>query len=192
MILPVNENKQATHGHRQNRTRGGLRPSLGQYQAAYETYGKRALRAIAPPLSPLTRGGRTERIEECAFLWKGFDLRGLPSPPVLRPGPHSQLRAARHASGAPPDRSRHAIAPPLATRHRAVVFTQSPRPATSTSPPSAASQLPQGGRGGGGSVLYLPGLSRYFDCFDSILEWDGMSGMEVVFDSLIFLAVLIV
>ena len=42
------------------------------------------------------------------------------------------------------------------------------------------------------SVLYLPGLSRYFDCFDSILEWDGMSGMEVVFDSLILLAVLIV
>ena len=41
-------------------------------------------------------------------------------------------------------------------------------------------------------VIYLPGLSRYFDCFDSILEWDGMSGMEVVFDSLIFLAVLIV
>ena len=36
------------------------------------------------------------------------------------------------------------------------------------------------------SVLYLPGLSRYFDCFDSILEWDGISGMEVVFDSLIF------
>ena len=43
-----------------------------------------------------------------------------------------------------------------------------------------------------GSVLYLPGLSRYFDCFDSILEWDGMSGMEVVFDSLILLAVLMV
>ena len=42
------------------------------------------------------------------------------------------------------------------------------------------------------SVLYLPGLSRDFDCFDFILEWDGMSGMEVVFDSLIFLAVLIV
>ena len=41
------------------------------------------------------------------------------------------------------------------------------------------------------SVLYFPGLSRYFDCFDSILEWDGISGMEVVFDSLIFLAVLI-
>ena len=41
-----------------------------------------------------------------------------------------------------------------------------------------------------GSVLYLPGLSRYFDCFDSIMEWDGMSGMEVVFDPLIFLAVL--
>ena len=41
------------------------------------------------------------------------------------------------------------------------------------------------------SVLYLPGLSLYFDCFDSILEWDGMSGMEVVFDSLIVLAVLI-
>ena len=36
------------------------------------------------------------------------------------------------------------------------------------------------------SVLYLPGLSRDFDCFDFILEWDGMSGMEVVFDSLIF------
>ena len=34
--------------------------------------------------------------------------------------------------------------------------------------------------------------SRDFDCFDSILEWDGMSGMEVVFDSLILLAVLIV
>ena len=172
---------------------GGLRPSLGQYQAAYETYGKSAPRYRPTSQdSALLPGGRTERTEECAFLWKGFDLRGLPSPPVLRPGPHSQLRAARHASGAPPDRSRHAIAPPLATRHRAVVFTQSPRPATSTSPPSAASQLPQGGRGGGGSVLYLPGLSRYFDCFDSILEWDGMSGMEVVFDSLIFLAVLIV
>ena len=41
------------------------------------------------------------------------------------------------------------------------------------------------------SVLYLPGFSRDFDCFDSILEWDGISGMEVVFDSLIFLAVLI-
>ena len=27
---------------------------------------------------------------------------------------------------------------------------------------------------------------------DFILEWDGMSGMEAVFDSLIFLAVLIV
>jgi hypothetical protein len=40
--------------------------------------------------------------------------------------------------------------------------------------------------------IYLPGLSRYFDCFDSILEWDGMSGMEVVFASLIVLAVLIV
>ena len=38
----------------------------------------------------------------------------------------------------------------------------------------------------------LPGLSRDFDCFDFILEWDGMSGMEVVFGSLIFLAVLIV
>ena len=43
-----------------------------------------------------------------------------------------------------------------------------------------------------GSVLYFPGLSRYFDCFDSILEWDRISGMEVVFDSLIFLAVLMV
>ena len=42
------------------------------------------------------------------------------------------------------------------------------------------------------SVPHLPGLSRYFDCFDYILEWDGMSGMEVVFDSLILLAVLIV
>ena len=41
-------------------------------------------------------------------------------------------------------------------------------------------------------VPYFPGLSRDFDCFDFILEWDGMSGMEVVFDSLIFLAVLIV
>ena len=40
----------------------------------------------------------------------------------------------------------------------------------------------------GCSVPYLPGLSRDFDCFDFILEWDGMSGMEVVFDSLIFLA----
>ena len=40
--------------------------------------------------------------------------------------------------------------------------------------------------------IYFPGLSRDFDCFDFILEWDGMSGMEVVFDSLIFLAVLIV
>jgi len=36
------------------------------------------------------------------------------------------------------------------------------------------------------SVLYFPGLSRYFDCFDSILEWDRISGMAVVFDSLIF------
>ena len=27
------------------------------------------------------------------------------------------------------------------------------------------------------SVLYLPGLSRDFDCFDFILEWDGMSGI---------------
>ena len=42
------------------------------------------------------------------------------------------------------------------------------------------------------SVLYFPGLYRYFDCFDSILEWDGISGMEVVFDSLLFFAVLIV
>ena len=24
------------------------------------------------------------------------------------------------------------------------------------------------------SVLYLPGLSRDFDCFDVIVEWDGM------------------
>ena len=40
------------------------------------------------------------------------------------------------------------------------------------------------------SVPDLPGFSRDFDCFDSILEWDGISGMEVVFDSLIFLAVL--
>ena len=44
----------------------------------------------------------------------------------------------------------------------------------------------------GASVPDLPGLSRDFDCFDFSLEWDGMSGMEVVFDSLIFLAVLIV
>ena len=42
------------------------------------------------------------------------------------------------------------------------------------------------------SVSDLPGFSRDFDCFDSILEWDGISGMEVVFDSLIFSAVLIV
>ena len=42
------------------------------------------------------------------------------------------------------------------------------------------------------SVSDLPGFSRDFDCFDSILEWDGISGMEVVFDSLIFFAVLIV
>ena len=42
------------------------------------------------------------------------------------------------------------------------------------------------------SVPDLPGFSRDFDCFDSILEWDGISGMEVVFDSLIFSAVLIV
>ena len=41
------------------------------------------------------------------------------------------------------------------------------------------------------TVLYFPGLSRDFD-FDFILEWDGMSGMEVGFDSLIFWAVLIV
>ena len=45
---------------------------------------------------------------------------------------------------------------------------------------------------GKSSVLYLPGLSRDFDCFDFSLEWDGMSGMEVVFDSLIFWSVLIV
>ena len=31
-----------------------------------------------------------------------------------------------------------------------------------------------------------------FDCFDFILEWDGMSGIQVVFDSLIFCRVLIV
>ena len=37
-----------------------------------------------------------------------------------------------------------------------------------------------------GRVPDFPGLSRDFDCFDFILEWDGMSGMEVVFDSLIF------
>ena len=36
-----------------------------------------------------------------------------------------------------------------------------------------------------GSVPHLPGLSRDFDYFDFILEWDGMSGMEVVFDCLI-------
>ena len=42
------------------------------------------------------------------------------------------------------------------------------------------------------SVPDLPGLSRDFDCFDFILEWDGMSGMEVVFDSLIVWRVLIV
>jgi len=42
------------------------------------------------------------------------------------------------------------------------------------------------------SVSDFPGFSRDFDCFDSILEWDGISGMEVVFDSLILLAVLIV
>ena len=42
------------------------------------------------------------------------------------------------------------------------------------------------------SVPDFPGLSRDFDCFDFILEWDGISGMEVLFDSLIFLAVLIV
>ena len=36
------------------------------------------------------------------------------------------------------------------------------------------------------SVSDLPGFSRDFDCFDSILEWDGIRGMEVVFDSLIF------
>ena len=36
------------------------------------------------------------------------------------------------------------------------------------------------------SVPDLPGLSRDFDCFDFILGWDGMSGMEVGFDSLIF------
>ena len=47
-------------------------------------------------------------------------------------------------------------------------------------------------RAPGRSVSDLPGFSRDFDCFDSILEWDGISGMEVVFDSLIFLAVSIV
>ena len=36
------------------------------------------------------------------------------------------------------------------------------------------------------SVPHLPGFSRDFDCFDSILEWDGISGMGVVFNSLIF------
>ena len=41
-------------------------------------------------------------------------------------------------------------------------------------------------------VPHFPGLSRDFDCFDFILEWDGMSGMEVVFDSLIVWRVLIV
>ena len=40
----------------------------------------------------------------------------------------------------------------------------------------------------------FPGIiPGFFYCFDFfILEWDGMSGMEVVFDSLIFLAILIV
>ena len=42
------------------------------------------------------------------------------------------------------------------------------------------------------SVSDLPEFSRDFDGFDSILKWDGISGMEVVFDSLIFLAVFIV
>ena len=36
------------------------------------------------------------------------------------------------------------------------------------------------------SVSDFPGFSRDFDCFDSILEWDGIRGMKVVFDSLIF------
>ena len=57
-------------------------------------------------------------------------------------------------------------------------------------PYSSASRPSHGGRDH--SVKYLLRLSRFFDCFDFILEWDGMSGMEVVFDSLIFLAVLIV
>ena len=34
------------------------------------------------------------------------------------------------------------------------------------------------------AVFYI---SRDFDCFDSILEWDGISGMEVVFDFFYFL-----
>ena len=43
-----------------------------------------------------------------------------------------------------------------------------------------------------GSVSDLPEFSRDFDGFDSILKWDGISGMEVVFGSLIFWAILIV
>jgi hypothetical protein len=42
------------------------------------------------------------------------------------------------------------------------------------------------------SVSDLPEFSRDFDGFDSILKWDGISGMEVVFGSLIFWAILIV
>ena len=50
----------------------------------------------------------------------------------------------------------------------------------------------------GQSVLRSYGLDAgqwtlaVFYCFDFILEWDGMSGMEVGFDSLIFCRTLIV
>jgi len=42
------------------------------------------------------------------------------------------------------------------------------------------------------SVSDLPEFCRDFDGFDSILKWGGISGMEVVFGSLIFWAILIV
>ena len=40
--------------------------------------------------------------------------------------------------------------------------------------------------------IFTRRLSRYFDCFDFILEWDGMSGFSVASDPLIFCRVLIV
>ena len=50
---------------------------------------------------------------------------------------------------------------------------------------------PRGGRGGAVySVPHFPGLSRDFYCFDFILEWDEMSGIQAVFDSLMFCRVL--
>ena len=36
------------------------------------------------------------------------------------------------------------------------------------------------------SVFDLPGFSRDFDCFDLISGWDGIRGIKVGFDCLIF------